>query len=579
MAFLRSDNGDEIITNTINIKRGIFQGDSLSPLLFCIALIPLSSELNSTGFGYNVHKNASNINHLFYMDDLKLYSKTEQQLEGALHVVKKFSDDINMKFGLSKCAKATLKGGKLVKKENIVIDVDTAIKDLDQDNTYKYLGVDESEGIQHSKMKEKIRKEYYRRIKLVLKSELNAKNKIDSINCIAIPVVQYSFGIIEWKDSEIEQLDRKTRKLLTMYRMFHPRSDVDRLYVQRKHGGRGLIQLESSFKTAIVGLDCYLALKDETKLQMVKHHEDKKQKYSISKTARKVKQDYELEEEVSQEKTPSQNAKLLKMKLREKIQTRRKERWAGKPLHGQYLISTNKPHVDQESTHAWLTSSELKGETEGYITAAQDQSLMTRNYQHNILHQGTDSLCRLCNTKNESIDHILTNCEVLAPTLYLKRHNNAAAYMHWMICKDHDIPVAEKWYEHEPSKITTKDHITIYWDCPIHTDRKIKANRPDIIIKDTESKTAQLIDMSVPSDRNICLKNGEKKQKYKGLEIEISRSWGVKTETIPIIVGALGTIKNGMKDNVKKISEKIDLRTLQKIVLLGSAHIMRNAGL
>jgi len=68
-----------------------------------------------------------------------------------------------------------------------------------------------------------------------------------------------------------------------------------------------------------------------------------------------------------------------------------------------------------------------------------------------------------------------------------------------------------------------------------------------LIIKDTESKTAQLIDMFVPSDRNICLKNGEKKQKYKGLEIEISRSWGVKTEMIPIIVGALGTIKMSRK--------------------------------
>jgi predicted RNA-binding protein with RPS1 domain len=401
---LRSDDGNEIITDTINIKRGIFQGDSLSPLLFCVALIPLTSELNATGFGYNISKNSPNVSHLFYMDDLKLYSKTEQQLQGALHVVKKFSDDIEMKFGLSKCAKATLKGGKLIKKENIEIDVATTIKDLQQDNTYKYLGVDESEGIQHSKMKEKIRKEYYRRTKLVLKSELSAKNKIDSINSIAVPVVQYSFGIIDWKASEIASLDRKTRKLLTMHKALHPRSDVDRLYVQRKHGGRGLIQLEASFKTAIVGLDCYLSLKDEVKLRMVERHENSKRKYSIVKIARKVKQEHGLEEVViEQERTPSQNAKVLKKKLREKIEEKRIERWQEKPLHGQYLTNTQKPYVDQESTHLWLTSGDLKGETEGYIIAAQDQSLMTRNYQHNILHQGTDDLCRLCHRLKQSL--------------------------------------------------------------------------------------------------------------------------------------------------------------------------------
>ena len=117
------------------------------------------------------------------------------------------------------------------------------------------------------------------------------------------------------------------------------------------------------------------------------------------------------------------------------------------------------------------------------------------------------------------------------------------------------------------------------WDCPIITDRKINANRPDIVVKNTKTNTCQLIDMSVPSDRNICLKHNEKKSKYKDLEIEISRMWKVKTETIPVITGALGTISNATKASTKKISSNIELKTLQKIVLLGSAHIMRNVGL
>ena len=83
--------------------------------------------------------------------------------------MKQFSDDIGMEFGLEKCAKPVSKKGKLASTGNIVIDDDTQIQELDQEGVYKYLGVDESDGIQHSKMKEKIRKEYNRRVRLILK--------------------------------------------------------------------------------------------------------------------------------------------------------------------------------------------------------------------------------------------------------------------------------------------------------------------------------------------------------------------------------------------------------------------------
>ena len=72
---------------------------------------------------------------------------------------------------------------------NIVTDDDTEIQELDQEGVYRYLGVDESDGIQHSKMKEKIRKEYNRRVRLILRTELNGRNKIEAINSLAVPVV------------------------------------------------------------------------------------------------------------------------------------------------------------------------------------------------------------------------------------------------------------------------------------------------------------------------------------------------------------------------------------------------------
>ena len=140
-----------LMSDNINIKRGIFQGDSLSPLLFCISLIPLSLELNSSGYGYKVK--TAWITHLFYMDDLKLYAKDDNELEGLLRIVKGFSDDIGMESELSKCAKATFKRGKLESSDHVWLDEETMIKDLEQEKVYKYLGIDESSGIQHTTMK------------------------------------------------------------------------------------------------------------------------------------------------------------------------------------------------------------------------------------------------------------------------------------------------------------------------------------------------------------------------------------------------------------------------------------------
>lgn len=199
--------GGCITTGRIAIRRGIFQGDSLSPLLFCLSLVPLTNMLTSDDQGYTMHKE-HRVSHLLYMDDLKLFAKDDGQLDQELGVVKTFSDDIQMEFGLDKCAKATIKKGKLVSGPNTKLNDKTEIRNLDQDEVYKYLGVDQSDGIQHSQMKEKVRKEYHRQVRLILGTELNAKNKMQAINSLAVPVPQYSFGIIDWREAEIQDMDR-----------------------------------------------------------------------------------------------------------------------------------------------------------------------------------------------------------------------------------------------------------------------------------------------------------------------------------------------------------------------------------
>jgi hypothetical protein len=70
-------------------------------------------------------------------------------------------------------------------------------------------------------MRERLKKEYTRRLRMIVKSELNAKNKVTAIGTLAVPVLTYNFGIINWRLEEIRNIDRKTRQILTMYKMHY----------------------------------------------------------------------------------------------------------------------------------------------------------------------------------------------------------------------------------------------------------------------------------------------------------------------------------------------------------------------
>ena len=167
---------------------------------------------------------------------------------------------------------------------------------------------------------------------MVLKSELNAANRFEAINTLAIPVVTYSLNIINWKLNDIRRLDTKTRKMLTMAKMHHPKADVDRLYLPRSSGGRGLIQLELTLKTTTIGLDAYLTKTDDPLLRIVKH-----QFYSISKEADTFKKELDAPEIAPTESEGTTTyAKRVKQKVKHLGQQHLQKTWEDKAMHGKY---------------------------------------------------------------------------------------------------------------------------------------------------------------------------------------------------------------------------------------------------
>ena len=174
-----ASNGNEL--GDVKVNRGIFQGDSLSPLLFVFCMIPISLVLRTVKAGYEWGKKGFSLNHLLFIDDLKLYGKSEEQIDSLVRTVHILSTDIGMEFGIRNCGIILLKRGKIVRSQGIQLPNGETMKEVEQEGC-TYLGIVELDNIKENETKEKTIKEYKRSLRLILKSKLNGKNKITAIN-------------------------------------------------------------------------------------------------------------------------------------------------------------------------------------------------------------------------------------------------------------------------------------------------------------------------------------------------------------------------------------------------------------
>ena len=113
--------------------------------MFVLTLIPLSLILRKAKTAYQFSEGKQKINHILFMDDLKLYSPIKKGLDSSIQTVHVFSEDIGMEFGIEKCAMLVLEKGKIVKSIGIELPDGKVIKSLQEGESYKYLGILEAD--------------------------------------------------------------------------------------------------------------------------------------------------------------------------------------------------------------------------------------------------------------------------------------------------------------------------------------------------------------------------------------------------------------------------------------------------
>jgi hypothetical protein len=123
----------------------------------------------------------------------------------------------------------------------------------------------------------------------------------------------------------------------------------------------------------------------------------------------------------------------------------------------------------------------LFAETKGFLTAIQDQVILTRNYKKYILKQpNIDELCERCGKESKTIRHIIAAYEQLAPTEYLKRHVGLVKIIHQKLEEAAEL-IKEKspYYKYTQATVLESDNFKLYWNRSILTDKTIPFNRPE----------------------------------------------------------------------------------------------------
>ena len=141
--------------------------------------------------------------------------KSEEQTNTLVRTVYVFITDIGMESEIKKCEILTMKRDKVVKTEGIKLP-DSEVMNQGGLEWNTYLGIIELDKIKETGVKEKVNMECKRRQRLILKSKLNGRNEVTAINTWAVAIFRYGAEIIQWKTSELKDLDRKSRNTMTM---------------------------------------------------------------------------------------------------------------------------------------------------------------------------------------------------------------------------------------------------------------------------------------------------------------------------------------------------------------------------
>ena len=155
----------------------------------------------------------------------------------------------------------------------------------------------------------------------------------------------------------------------------------------------------------------------------------------------------------------------------------RKQKSEGKQFYGRFKWLIN--NISHDKTWTWLRKGNFKRETESLLIAAQDSAIRINHIKARIDKTQQNSKCRLRGDRDETINHIISECSKLAQREYKARHDWVGKVIHWEMWKKFKFDHTNKWYMHNPAPVLENATDKLLSNFNIKTDHLIPARRPD----------------------------------------------------------------------------------------------------
>ena len=243
------DGAEKVTSRWIRILCGFLQGDSYSPVGFCITEIPVCVLLQHSR-GYRMGEPGNRLvkrTHSLFVDDLKVYQESHETLKVVNEIIVQASHDTGACYGVSKCAEIIFQNGRMVRGEGLQV-LNERMKTLnpDENEVYKFLGIEQADGIRTKNVYDRVKGEVEKRVEMIASTELNDANMIKAINVKVIPVATYAMNICKFTMAELRTLDQVVKRELRAKFMLGRQASDERLYSQTNIGRKRTEIVEGS---------------------------------------------------------------------------------------------------------------------------------------------------------------------------------------------------------------------------------------------------------------------------------------------------------------------------------------------
>uniref|UniRef100_A0A0N5BJJ2 Reverse transcriptase domain-containing protein n=1 Tax=Strongyloides papillosus TaxID=174720 RepID=A0A0N5BJJ2_STREA len=547
---------------SFKIGRGVPQGDSLSPLLFCMSIAGIGYGLNKVeGFKSTLPLTS---NHQWYMDDLKMYANSAEYQKLQINTLTRLSNNIGLDINNKKCATYNN------------VNINSPILDfplITKNETYKYLGITQNDLTDLTTLETKLTNKVLTFLNEVISKNLPLRLTTKLIANTLKPAIEYLATNMIFTGSRNQginigkQLDKLIRRRLTQSHDISLTSLISRLYLPRNLGGRGLTKLEDVFTNGMINLGLYAYSSTDPETNKIAHYlankydpltQDNRLRTPIGDAIAQLTNlgiTTNVERQSNRIRITINNEEVTLRKVKDLVKNKLLNNNMKALTNSKYYEITNRYKLSKLSNKFLTTNT--NSSLEQLICHAQERQLFF-DTKH----------CRFGCTNRETLEHVLTSC-IHKDTIGRVRHDNVLKIITNVILTrigERKLSYNEKLYS-VPSK-------NLYIDWP-WKESQVKSHKPDLVyLPENATKPLILLDVAIANIDNITNQEKWKEVKYcTNSNIEYTDNWELtdnnlanylqnkfnrKVEFVSVVIGPLGEI---LEDSINNINKKLELNT------------------